>query len=370
MERSTSIKIEYARFIAGLLIVLNHSLTYVYFPETSDVSKTLLDFFSSELCLVSMSFYFTLTGFLLFKDIREEVKDITSLGRWYVKTLKKRFWSIMIPYLAWNAVWTLFVYIVRRIPYFSGLIRDLKRCDGSIGSILRGVLLFEYNAIFWYMADLIIIVCISPFLYLCIRNRYLGILFIAAVAVLSYCNIPGGLMWVINHMNDNGLMFFMIGSYVAVHKRGMIDKDYNKYLALAGMILWIAAGVVLFISENSSSFTISLLKSMIRIGRLYGFWLFVDLFRYRARVAILEISFFLYAMHWYVEKAVNKVFELVLPQIPLAAWINTIGGILFTVVIIYTIDRLMMKYTPRIFGILNGKRGRSKSLVMINPSDS
>ena len=80
------------------------------------------------LCRVAVPLFFFMSGFLFF--LRTEFFT----AQVYFKKLKSRFRSLLIPYLFWNLVLLLLVFVLSMIPLLSGFLN--KKPEVSIQYIL------------------------------------------------------------------------------------------------------------------------------------------------------------------------------------------------------------------------------------------
>lgn len=126
--------------------------------------------------------------------------------------LKKRFGSLVVPYLIWNIIWMLFYVVIYLSPSLSSHMNQ----DGfspTFDNILLGLFYRKYNPVFWFIFDLIVFVYLSPLLYPIIKRKFMGLILILIVTISSeilpeiYVVLRGG----------SSLAFFLIGAYIGCH---------------------------------------------------------------------------------------------------------------------------------------------------------
>ncbi len=357
INKKTSIKISYVNLISTVLIVLLHSNRYKYFPETPEYERFFLDYGSMLLIGIAMGTFFALTGFLLFKDIHADALD-KGLLNWYSTEMKKRIKSLLVPYLVWNFIWTVFVVVITYIPFITSRMDSFQLYDGAILSLLQGVFWNKYNGVFWYVKSIIFLSLLSPVIYLSLRNRFVGGICLL-LSMLLMTELSGALVSAKSAFlsyTANHLFFFLVGAYISIHHFQLINKEYKKSFIILGGIMHMSAAGVLCWFDMAGVSVFFLIVSLLKILRFAGFWIFADVFRNVKAAKLARISFFIYAMHRYVEQTANKLFELFLPHIPFAATINTLGGVVLTIVVIAGIAAVLSKYFPVLFFILNGGR--------------
>lgn len=144
-------------------------------------------FFSHVLAHIAVPIYFFISGYLFFLKTPVLTKEI------YTDKLKKRWNSLVIPYLLWNifpilvviCLWVLKyiifnhdigVFMDKLIAYFDSngwlsLFWNTKEWGGNvinwIGQPVMGSGPINYPL--WYIRDLIVVVLLSPGIYYCIK---------------------------------------------------------------------------------------------------------------------------------------------------------------------------------------------------------
>ena len=359
---STRIKIHKTQFFGAVCIVFLHSNRYKYFPETSDWMKLLIDWLGRWLPMTAMSIFFFLTGFLLFKDFGSGEDLPVSIIEWYREKIKKRFHGLMIPYLLWNTIWMIFIMIIGVIPAVTSRLDSLLLFDGRFISILQGIFVYKYNLVFWYIAAIILYSLLSPLFWQVLKNRYAGLLFLAAVAVLGVLSpkMVRPAAWFFNEMGDFGLFFFLLGAFFAIHAFTLINREYPVFAICTGLAVSLLCALILCLAERNG-FYYEPVSFACKVCGACGFWVFSDVFRRNGDRWIFCDGFFLYAMHRYIEQASNKVFELFLPSgMPGAALINVFGGVVLTLGIAVLCERILSRLSPKIYSVLTGGRGNRR----------
>ena len=199
-------KITLLSFICSIMVVYLHSdNTEQYYLDTATrtgefvlfVETDVLQFFAQG----AVPLFFFISGFLFFRNF--------NFNKLYEK-YKSRFKGLLIPYLAWNMIYTFIVVLFSCIP----VIRDnigyrWVMSPITVIGILKGIFLYQYNSVFWFMFQLIIFVVISPILYGGLKNKHIGIIFIILISVVSLKikNIPV--------FNSRMLMLYALGGYLS-----------------------------------------------------------------------------------------------------------------------------------------------------------
>lgn len=117
---------------------------------------------------VGVPFFFLQSGYWMFRfDIFEEKSGILK------RKLKKKVYSLGVPFLLWNTFGLLFFLIATRLPVISSMINGGQVVPITLRNIFGGIFLHQYYIVFWFMQDLIVVTALTPVLIRLLRNRYL-----------------------------------------------------------------------------------------------------------------------------------------------------------------------------------------------------
>ncbi len=350
-------KIEYIRLACAVLITLNHSTGYSDYPDCSAVSRTVIDFALKYSGIIAMSMFFFMTGFLLFRNVKTGgVKDFFG---WYKNTLKKRVFSLLIPYLLWNLIWTVFAAAAPMLSVFNAHRDQFEGFDWTWRSLFEGIFLYKYNARFWYIACIMVLIILSPVIYGLFRNRYLGVVVLCIQLIVTvYVPKIRFLDWLFNEKGYFGMFFFMAGAWMAIHHFSLVNLKMTELQEFFGGILFPGGIILYYLFQENGKYRLFTAVSALII--IIGLWMAVDFFRKFKYPVISGTFFFAYAIHFHVERFVNKLFEIFLPPVTGSAMINTFGGVFIASVIMFGTAVVVRKYLPRLFAILNGGRSKYK----------
>lgn len=349
-------KITLLGYICAVLVVLIHSSGYRYFQigETSIGGRFIVNFIdilTNALPQGSVSMFFVISGFLFFYDISEIKKD--TFKDYFKKKYLKRINTLLIPYIIWNTIWMIFTLLIKYIPAISSKIESLKLFEPSLVNVFKGVFLFEYSGICWYVFFLMVYALLSPLIYYFMLKKWRGIVLLIGAFIISGFKYNNE--W-LNYVNlFNSLFFYCLGVYLAIHHYSFINKEYRIreiILALVGCIGAILYFKMLHLNE--------FIDEAVRIIFIISMWVFMDIFQNIKMKWWLEISFFIYVFHGMTQQSVNKIISIILPNSgnmsAIYALINTIGGVLITIALSTVLSYILLKYFGNIWNYLTGYR--------------
>ena len=226
MNPEISRNITLLRYPAIVMVVMIHNVfEYAPLPVFCQYFER---FFSYSFPQVGVPIFFAAAGYLLFH--KAEFGNAS-----YAELIKRRFQSLVIPYIFWNAAVLAFYLIGPRLPvlgkfFLSGRLDNYQWYD----YILRAFGITEFYPIafqFWFIRNLVIFVLLYPVFLWIMRRIQWQILVLGAIAMLFLPKYP-----------FEGLSYFLMGGILAVNKLRL--EGTRKYLPY--LTLCFAAGVVLY----------------------------------------------------------------------------------------------------------------------------
>lgn len=316
-------------FMADYYPPLNNCKSGVY-----EIVKIL---FSQGICRVAVPLFYLISGYLFYIGLRD-----WNYGQ-YAKKLKKRIFSLLIPYLLWNII-ACAIYIFSRCI----LRNEFTLCDINIFEILwadsSG---WPKDVPMWFVRDLMVVCILSPIVYWWVKNlRLLGILIIAILHISN--------LWIpVSGFSSTSTLFFAIGCYFQIsgnditsfaHKYRIVSYSVSVLLLISIVLCW---GNIPVNGHLHSAFMI--FGSFATISIICNIKVNTNHVVYKR---ITEASFFIYAIHNIgivgVKRIVNKCIGF-----------NIAGYFLISIItfiVSYMIYIFMKRFTPKTLKILNGNR--------------
>ncbi len=285
---------------------------------------------------------FIISGYLFFRNCD------TAGNSFFVEKCKRRIYSLLVPYLAWNTIAIIILYIRFNIiaqesytitDYLSGYWDFTQRSgnDPADGPL-------------WYMRDLMIVSIFAPILYRLLKKNVTAILYFAIITALYVTNT--GLN--VTGFGGGAFMFFSIGAYIAIHKLHI--TQITDKIGIAALALYIPCQLIL--NETGDTATGFLITSIIKITAL--FYLTALLFKrniLKPTPKLTSICFLLYALHGIIIGPIIKsLYTLLHSNIPYILLFIYIATPAIIIALTLVLSNILRKYTSQIGKILTGYR--------------
>lgn len=192
----------------------------------------------------------------------------------YKRKIKRRFITLLVPYLAWNTIWMIFNWILS-FPFFERFLIGRKgMSEVTIENIIHGIVHYKYNGPFWFLFCLIVFCVFSPVLFMVIKKRYLGLIVIASILPLKLMHI--GLPWPLFD-SPYSIYYFMIGGYVGYHyyPKFIIRRKKEAGIATIGLLLLILFFILTYrgvLVENEIAYVLACTVGVFCIWRCFDVW--------------------------------------------------------------------------------------------------
>lgn len=307
--------------------------------------------------------FFLISGFLYFFRTEKWTTDL------YLHKTKKRFKTLIIPYLMWNIInitTMLALEMVRLrgdiMPFLSEIFSngihkvfwnyyewDLDKTN------LLGWPIPKFGPInlpLWFLRDLIVIIILSPLIHFLITNfKKFGLI---TLCIAFYTKI-----WIITPgFNITGIFFFSLGAYFSINHKNIVSefKKHNKLiLSIAGIFMLLSTyfdGKLI----NEYLHPIFVVSGSISLINLTAF--FIEKGSLTVRPILSKASFFIYVTHTvailgYSKRFMDHIFSA---QNTLNMLLKYFLTPLLTVLICVGLYLILKKLTPKIMNFLLGSR--------------
>lgn len=211
----------------------------------------------SESVTIAVPSFFFLSGFLFFKDF--SIESTFNYGI-YLKKMKSRLKTILIPYLLWNSIGiinTLIQKILGCLLYgnsWHGILDYLAEViptgfwvyEARTVDNIQNILGYNYqeavpvNVPMWFIRDLFMMMLLSPVWYyllkygnICKTSKTGGeVVFILLITYICgfWTNIPG--------FENRAICFYILGAFFAVNHLSLVKiPSYTAIIAITSLII-------------------------------------------------------------------------------------------------------------------------------------
>lgn len=354
--------LNYLRFplIIGVIFIHNYSTTVVVggdeLRNMADIPmyNYISTLFSLIIGEIAVPLFFLISGYLFFYKVDNFDNSV------YLQKLKKRFKSLVIPFLFWNTIFLLIYYFMARIPllsnFFTGPEYTLDYILHSYWGITNadGTMTYPLAYQFWFIRDLIVCVVLSPILYLLItRVKYFGIVLIGIAWFIGF-SIP---YLGIRGFSTLALFFFTLGSWCAVHKFNLIT--ITRELKFFGYGYLIIIAIDLF--TRNQPFNPYIHKIGILSGIIFCFLItayLIENHKIRPIPLLTSASFFIFAIHdpWLLSQIRKILYMIIRPESDITFTLLYFVIVIVVVIIALGIYYILKRMAPAFTAFITGGR--------------
>ena len=337
MDCNTSNKIKYVSYILAILVVIIHSTNIVNY-NLSGAFANIQSYIGTFAVNVAVPLFFAISGYLFFTNYDPK--------RFYEKW-KRRIFTLVIPYLVWNLVGYLAVFIPSCIPALAARMNTV--ITFSLPDFFKTLFYAEGECgllVTWFMRCLIIFAIFAPALYFLLKNRYVGIVTLAALFVagvfVPYVN--GYCMYA---------SYFFFGSYFALNFKNAAEKRYLLPAKIISIVIALGAAALLaFASEKLPD----IVGNAVKLCFIPLSWIAGDFLALAKKPPFwVGISFFIYVAHDIVLEIVEKLIFIGLGNNIGGAITDYIFAPIITVAILTGAAYLLQKVKP-VWQVFTGNR--------------
>lgn len=319
-------------FVCSILVVFIHTYNLEVYKIGTDSIIYWVERFFANFTACAVPFFFMSSAFFLYQ---KEQKTVS--------VYKSRFKSIVLPYILWNTLYMIAFSVLKRLSLSNVGLNGLNIID-----ILKGIFLYKYNYVYWFMFSLILFTLFYPIIKQVVsRNRLVCFFVLAILLVIDFCNI-------INHNIINSFVYYYIGAIGGCYFSKQIEKIVTIHSKKKAVIT-VSCIFVFALSVAANAFDINI--------RLFGnlatiLFLLIMLMNPKFKISsfLLGLSFMIYSMHSILLECVEKIVYIVFPHNALWAAIDYFTAPIITLTIIVSLCTVMKKICPRFYEILNGNR--------------
>lgn len=207
--------IDEIRFLIIHIILINHWSINLYLAEANynhKVADLWFDLTSPALAMIS--------GYLFFYKTKEHFN--------YLKKLKTRFHSLVVPYLFWTLTFFVVYAIVKDV--YVRIFHQTYWYAPEQSLSFKNLLMNVVNpplVNFWYLQNLVLILPFNFLIYYLLKNRYVFIsIILVVIACYSFKGMPG------LYFNSRFLPYYLLGCYFGYNELYIPKIQLSKALSL------------------------------------------------------------------------------------------------------------------------------------------
>ena len=201
-------------------------------------------------------------------------------------------------------------------------------------------------------------------LYYILKNKYIGIAVVIISLSLNCFFYITGMMEVPINVNANSIImlnyqivYYLIGSYAAIHCKTMVENNIKKKRVTATVLGIVLLGLI--VTLILCSLGSPAISHFIRLLLAIDIWfLFSWLPKIHAK-KWMKNSFFIYCSHLLILQPVQRVLDIFISKMSIPSLYISEYVVLpiLTVALIIVVAELLKKYVPMIASLLMGNRG-------------
>lgn len=343
MDRQTFANFDLLSFYMAILVVSIHlSIASFYdfdFSSTADrVCFFCFNVVKDTISLVCVPFFFLKSGILFFRNFK--------LGDYFPK-IKRRFFSLFIPYCIWNMLCYLFDLFVCNFPLTSKYIVG-RSVSFGFEDFLRAVLLYENNLVNWFLLTLIFFALFSPVFLALAKNKYIGLAFVL-LAFYGFENICESSAWIPPYVSS-AFGFYLLGALIARYGMGFFSLRFDAVWGRAAWVTLVLLYALLFAYKSELN---TLVYYPIIFACLVCIWVGVSSLNVESRW-FYGASFIIYESQVIVAASAMKLIYILFPHTSYFAVANFYATLAISTVLSVALYAAIKKY-PLLRALLNGR---------------
>ena len=362
-------KIAELSFLAFILVVFIDARTAdIMVPKSGPVYSTnfiIQNFIGDGIARVAVPLFFAFSGFLFFASL-------TPTMRGFKKKLSSRVRTIVVPYLAWDGLGLLLLFIVQAFHGNSPLSGEKLIGHYSVIDFLSRLYPHPVQFQFWFLLDLAVYLVLSPLLYFLLKRA--GAAVPIGLALLYFSTIYRIPLYISDAaLHPEGMLFFSTGAWIAVRKVRLPALSVRALWALSLAWVGLCIGKTFFLLYNGETYGYNLLHRAALIMGVVCVWRLYDLLPEKLRSGkwwkrLLSCTFFIYAFHEPAQTIIRNEIVRAIGAGPAVYSLCFVVCPLLTIALAIALARFLQKYTPGVFSLLTGGRGKNAKFAVADSS--
>jgi succinoglycan biosynthesis protein ExoH len=280
----------------------------------------------------------------------------------YVKTLRSKARTVLLPFLLWNCGLLAFVLLIQKMEFGIGYFPDLWHASA------REFLTYAFaaeglpvNIPLYFLRDLIACIILSPLLALLVRRLpALTLILLFVIAVLP--DLTLGIV-----LKKSILFSFTFGIFIALNQVDL--KSFDRF-AVAGTLAMLAAALLLsfglYASGPNFPWAVDLARNALSILGAGGFWLMSALVirsRLGQRLAATgSLSFWVFCAHYPLLVMMWMIWNRIAGDALYPLFY--VVAIVISFIVLVATNALVSTRISGLYEVLTGSRGRKAKSIL------
>lgn len=354
MSEFFSKKLTRVSFILSICIIFYHSSNLKEYPIAVNNPLYIFQTFLNAIIDIAVPTFFIMSGYLYYYNC-----DSVNTG---FKKAKKRIFSLLIPYLFFSTLYTVYFMVLSNVPFFKGKINYANAAKLNVGNVFSGVFLAKYAGILYYVRNLICLTIIFPIIYYSLKIKPIAYLVLVGLFFVYFfdLNVPSKISLVIK---IDVWFWYYLGVVVSVSVKDfkkLKTRDSLIFLSVGLLIVLLLCIYRLNLNIKFSSIVTRIIDKTSSIILVICFWFAFDLVVTEKTIKLENISFFVYCIHSLILESFQKIIFLFGDKNMLFASIRYFIPPCLTYFIIIAIALFMDRFMPKTFKVISGGRTLTK----------
>lgn len=326
-------KIVFLNIILTGLIVLLHAAPLKRFGLEVDMSYPFI-YLTTLLCQAAVPLFFFVSAVLFYRTC-SSYEDIWA-------KLKRRVFTLLVPYLLWNAIFVAIYFAITHIPVLHNMM-NMGDAFTSFKDIIIGIVDSRFTPL-WFIKELMFYTLLAPVLFYLLKYRYIYIpVLLVTVVRGAFCEVDA---------YDNFWMWlpiYICGAYIGHYQ---IEIKRRTALTISSISVFAAFFVAaIFFKQSLYAFR---LVSPLTLWFLVD-WVLASFITEKFVVKKwMKYSFFIFCTHYFVLNVLEKIIVKLLPPERVVLNLTFILVPAVTILLLVWIAGRIDKY--RFYKVLTGNR--------------
>ena len=369
MTKKRNNKITNSQFILCILIVFIHSsCLFIHVPGNPELqmvfganwSSFIQLFLGEGICRIAVPLFMVISGYLFY---------LTFDGSWksYGNKLKRRVFSLVIPYLFWSALTFIVFFCAQRFLGLGDFFVTRNGTEINLWYLFDNIVLNSYDSPLWFCRYLIVLALLSIIIYWPLKKCP-----VVVFIVLLYLWIFDGKLFVFSlpNLRYDSIFFYFFGALIALHQNLFqnINNRINKPIVFSVTALYmilLTLRTQYFCFQDPNYLLIGVPNAILDVSSkiciplgMFSFWYLFDYaIKDKNRLwKLAKYSFLVFAAHHPIISVIKKIAFDYIPYNNLTSLAVYFIGAIITVILILLVGKIIYRFVPWLWKIATGNR--------------